>query len=356
MNDEQYIERCLQLAEKGKGFVAPNPMVGAVLVHQDRIIGEGYHQQYGQAHAEINCFDSVVEQDKQFVRESTMYVSLEPCAHYGNTPPCANRIVQEGVKRVVICNEDPFEKVSGKGIQILQSNGVEVVSGLLKAKGAWLNRRFFTVHHLQRPYIILKWAQTENGFFAPQDLSRLQMSDEYSTRLSHRWRREESAIIVGFNTALNDNPQLISRYGQAKQPLRIALDRQLRLPSTHHLLSQNYPTWIVNQHKDELIGHLRYLKLNFDENSLLHLTELLYQAQKTSLIVEGGAQLLQSFIDQNLWDEARVFETPNVLQEGLKAPILYSYSRVLQTELRQDKLNVYLNRNNSFSFFKDLPL
>lgn len=353
MNDERYIARCLQLAENGKGTAAPNPMVGAVLVYDGRIIGEGFHQQCGQAHAEVNCFESVAEQDKQFIPLATMYVSLEPCAHYGKTPPCANRIVQEGVKRVVVCNTDPFEKVSGKGIQILQSNGIEVISGVLEAEGAWHNRRFFTFHRQQRPYIILKWAQTETALFAPKDHTRLQMSDEYSTRLSHQWRREESAILVGFTTAMNDNPQLIARYGHGNQPLRIVLDKDLQLPSTYHLLSQEYPTWIVNQHKEELNGNIRFVKFDFGASIIEQLLERLFQSNILSLIVEGGAILLQSFIDANLWDEARVFETPNVIDEGIKAPSLSNSEQIFETDLRQDKLRIYQNQNNTFTFPHD---
>lgn len=356
MNDAIFIERCLQLAEKGKGNVAPNPMVGAVLVHEGRIIGEGFHQQYGQAHAEVNCFDSVAAQDKQLITDATIYVSLEPCAHYGKTPPCAHRIVSEKVKRVVICNKDPFEKVAGKGIQILKENHVEVFSGILENGGAWLNRRFFTFHQEQRPYIILKWAQTENGFFAPKDRSRFQLTDEYSSRLSHQWRSEESAILVGFTTAKNDNPQLINRFGQGAQPLRIAIDKDLKLPQSHHLFNQAYPTWIVNQHHEETKEHIRFMQLDFAESIVPQLLEKLYQANKLSLIVEGGVQLLQSFIDANLWDEARIFESPNVLSEGILAPMLPHSTKVFQTELRQDTLSVYLHQANPFSMPKGATL
>lgn len=356
MNDEIYIERCLQLAGQGKGAVAPNPMVGAVLVYQNRIIGEGFHQQHGQAHAEVNCFDSVAALDKHLVSESTMYVSLEPCAHFGKTPPCAHRIVAEKVKRVVICNTDPFEKVAGKGIQILRDSGIEVHSGVLEEKGAWLNRRFFTFHQQQRPYIILKWAQTANGFFAPIDRSRLQLTDEYSTRLSHKWRSEESAILVGFTTAMNDNPQLIDRYGQGTQPLRIAFDKDLQLSQTHHLLAQDYPTWIINQHKEEVRGRLHFVQLDFKQDIILQILNRLYQANILSLIVEGGVHLLQSFIDADIWDEARIFESPNVLSNGLLAPDLNNALKVFETDLRRDKLFAYLNKSNLFSMPKGATL
>jgi diaminohydroxyphosphoribosylaminopyrimidine deaminase/5-amino-6-(5-phosphoribosylamino)uracil reductase len=349
VKDALYIERCLQLAEKAKGAVAPNPMVGAVLVHQGRIIGEGFHQHYGQAHAEVNCFDTVAPEDKHLIAESTMYVSLEPCAHYGKTPPCANRIVQEGVQRVVICNTDPFEKVAGKGIQILKDSGIEVLSGILEEKGSWLNRRFLTFHQQQRPYIILKWAQTTNGFFAPKDRTRFQLTDDFSSRLSHQWRSEESAILVGFTTAMNDNPQLINRYGQGTQPLRIALDKDLQLPQSHYLLAQDYPTWIVNQHKEETSGHLHFIQLDFKQDIIPQILNRLYQANILSLIVEGGVHLLHCFIEAGIWDEARVFETPNVLSEGLLAPSLINAQNIFETNLKQDKLKVCLSQSNILS-------
>jgi diaminohydroxyphosphoribosylaminopyrimidine deaminase / 5-amino-6-(5-phosphoribosylamino)uracil reductase len=354
MNDLMLMQRCLELAALSKGNTAPNPMVGALLVYNDRIIGEGRHEQYGQAHAEVNCFEQVTEQDKHLISESVMYVSLEPCAHQGKTPPCAHRIIKEGVKKVVICNTDPFKQVDGRGIQLLREAGIAVTTGVLETEGAWLNRRFFTFHQQQRPYIILKWAQTSNGFFAPKDHSRLQMSNEFSTRLSHQWRRAESAIMVGFTTAMNDNPQLISRYGHGNQPLRIALDKDLRLPLNHHLLTQDFPTWIINQHKNEVQGNIHFVKLPFNEHLLSSLLAHLYQAQKLSLIVEGGAQLLNSFIAQNLWDEARVFVTPNVLHDGLAAPLLPPSKNVFETDLAQDKLHVSLNENNPYQFFPKL--
>jgi diaminohydroxyphosphoribosylaminopyrimidine deaminase/5-amino-6-(5-phosphoribosylamino)uracil reductase len=339
--DILYMKRCLQLAEKGLGQVAPNPLVGAVLVYQGRIIGEGYHQQFGQAHAEVNCLASVAEADRQWIPEATMYVNLEPCAHFGKTPPCAHRLVQERVARVVVCNIDPFEQVAGKGIQLLRAAGIQVDTGVLADKGAWLNRRFFTFHQQQRPYVILKWAQTQNGLFAPKDRSRFQMTDEYSLRLSHQWRREEAAIMVGYNTAMQDNPQLICRYGEGVQPLRILLDKDLRIPSTHHLLAQHFPTWLVNQLVDKTVDHLRYVQLDFSVPLLPQLLQELYKAQQLSLIVEGGATLMQHFIDQGLWDEARIFTTPNCLSEGIAAPLLQQHKLVFEHPLRQDLLHIY---------------
>lgn len=343
MNHELYMHRCLQLAEKGLGNVAPNPLVGAVLVHRERIIGEGYHQYYGQAHAEVNCFESVQNEDKHLIANSTLYVNLEPCAHFGKTPPCANRIVQEGVKKVVIANTDPFEKVAGKGIRLLQENEIEVIIGILKKEGAWLNRRFFTFHQRKRPYIILKWAQTENGFFAPKDGSRFQITDEVSQKINHQWRAEEAAILVGFNTAMNDNPQLTNHYSKGNQPLRIALDSNLTLPISHHLFDEKTSTWIVNSQINEEQENLRFLKLDFQNKLLENLLQELFVAGKNSVIVEGGAKLLQSFVAANLWDEARILIAPNRLQSGIDAPLLQNEQLLSATQLANDELKIYQN-------------
>jgi diaminohydroxyphosphoribosylaminopyrimidine deaminase / 5-amino-6-(5-phosphoribosylamino)uracil reductase len=301
------MQRCLELAALSQGYTAPNPMVGAVLVYGDRIIGEGRHQHYGQAHAEVNCFDSVAATDRHLVPMSTMYVSLEPCAHYGKTPPCALRIIKEGVKQVVICNPDPFASVDGRGIQQLAEAGVKVSSGVMAAAGEWLNRRFFTFHRQQRPYIILKWAQTADGMFTPADRSRLQLSDAFSQRLVHRWRTEEAAIIVGARTALRDNPRLQSRLWSGPQPLRIALDRNLSLPGTYHLLDDSSPTWMINNLKTEQLNNIRYIRMPQGPDLLPALLQELYRAGKLSLIVEGGMHLLEQFIAAGLWDEAPVF-------------------------------------------------
>ncbi len=343
MIHELYMQRCLQLAEKGLGNVAPNPLVGAVLVHRERIIGEGYHQHYGQAHAEVNCFESVQNEDKHLIAQSTLYVNLEPCAHFGKTPPCANRIVQEGVKKVVIANTDPFEMVAGKGIRLLQENGIQVITGILKKEGAWLNRRFFTFHQRKRPFIILKWAQTENGLFAPKDGSRIQITDEVSQKINHQWRAEEAAILVGFNTAMNDNPQLTNRYSKGNQPLRIALDSNLTLPKSHHIFDGKTPTWVVNSQKNEEQENLRFLKLDFQNKPLENLLQELFVAGKNSVIVEGGAKLLQNFVAANLWDEARILIAPNRLKSGIDAPLLQNEHLLSATPLANDVLKIYQN-------------
>lgn len=351
-----YMQRCLELARLGKGYAAPNPIVGAVLVHNNRIIGEGWHRQYGEPHAEVNCFDSVAEADKHLVPNSIIYVSLEPCAHYGKTPPCALRIAQERVKEVIICNIDPFEKVGGKGIQILQAQNIQVKTGILEKEGHWLNRRFFCFHQQKRPYIILKWAQTANGFIAPSDRSRFQLSNTHSNQLVHKWRTEEAAIMVGYNTALNDNPQLTARNWQGRQLLRIALDRNLSIPESHNLFDNNTETWLINEKNGSTTGNIAKLKIPFNENLLPEILNRLHAAGKTSLIVEGGAQLLQSFIDKGLWDEARVFTTPKVLEHGIAAPVLTDSVAAASFEIDDDTLKLYVNAASAYSYVTGMDL
>lgn len=353
---EQYMKRCLELAQRGKGAVAPNPMVGAVLVHNGRIIGEGWHRQYGEAHAEVNCLDNVAEADKHLIPESTMYVSLEPCAHYGKTPPCALRLVQEKVKEVIICNTDPFEQVSGKGIEILSNNSIGVQAGVLEAEGKWLNRRFFCFHTQRRPYIILKWAQTQEGYFAPLNRTRFQMSNEHSKQLLHRWRTEESAIMVGHTTALADDPQLTSRLWPGRQPLRLVLDKGLVLPNTHRVFDAAAPTWIINEKEEKEVDNISYRKLPFDELLLTRILEKLYQDNIQSLIVEGGAALLQSFMDAGLWDEARVFTTETMLEDGLRAPSVKNATKAFSIDLGSDKLLVYTHNTNPYQYISGMEL
>jgi len=346
----QYIKRCFSLAELAKGYTTPNPMVGAVLVHDGRIIGEGWHKQYGQAHAEVNCLESVANEDKALIPGSTMYVSLEPCAHHGKTPPCALRLVAEKVKKVVIANIDPFEKVGGRGIEILNDAGIETETGVSDKEGAWMNRRFFCFHREKRPYIILKWAQSANGYIAPADKSRLQLSNTHSRQLVHKWRTEESAIMVGHATALADDPQLTARLWQGPQPLRIVLDKDLKLPHSLALFNTEADTWIVNHHKEAAEGHVQYVKLPFYENLLPQLLTRLHEANRLSLIVEGGAALLQSFITAGLWDEARIFTAPVVLPDGLPAPQLTNAAAAFSTELDTDRLHVYTNIHTHYPY------
>lgn len=329
-------------------------MVGAVLVHNGCIIGEGWHQQYGQAHAEVNCLNAVDEKDKHLIADSTMYVSLEPCAHFGKTPPCAHRLVKEGIKNVVICNTDPFAQVDGKGIEILKQSGATVTTGILADAGEWINRRFFCMHTQHRPYIILKWAQTLDGYIAPEDGSRYQISNEQSSTLVHKWRTEESAIMVGYNTAVNDNPQLTARHWEGNNPLRIVIDKNLSLAISLKLFDNEASTWVLNTQKEDVQNSTHYIKLDFSTNIIPQLLERLYRTGKQSLIVEGGPMLLQSFIDAGLWDEARVFTAPKLLNNGIAAPILHHPA--LTTEIGTDKLELFVNPTSKYPYANGLEL
>lgn len=347
---------CLELAQKAKGHTAPNPMVGAVLVHNNRVIAKGWHHYYGADHAEVNCLKNVPEAEKHLIPECTMYVNLEPCAHYGITPPCANRLVKEKIKEVVIANKDPFEKVSGKGIEILTAGGVTVKTGILEQEGLWMNRRFFCFHRQHRPYIILKWAQTKEGFIAPADRSRMQITGVDSQQLVHKWRTEEAAIMVGYNTALNDNPQLTARLWQGKQPLRIALDHNLQLPATHHLFDTAAATWIINAQREMLHGNVHSVMLPFDDTLLSQLMHRLYEAKILSIIIEGGAALLDSFIKQGLWDEARIFTSNTSISGGIHAPLLQNEISAFESAIGEDKLRVFVNKNSDYPYVKGIDL
>lgn len=353
---EIYLGRCLELAQRAKGHTAPNPMVGALLVYNERVIGEGWHHLHGAAHAEVACLENVAAADKHLIPESTMYVNLEPCAHHGHTPPCAVRLVKERVKKVVIANVDPFDKVSGKGIEILKQGGVEVEAGLMDREGLWLNRRFFCFHTHRRPYVILKWAQTLNGYIAPADRSRFQITAGASRQLVHRWRTEEAAIIVGTATARNDNPELTARLWSGKQPLRIVLDRNLTLPRHHHLFNNTAPTWIVNELEESASGNVAYVKLPFGDTLLPNLMERLFKAKILSLIVEGGAALLESFMHLGLWDEARIFIGAVDLANGLPAPVLKNGTLAFTQKMEQDNLGVFVNKDSMYPYAGGMDL
>jgi len=356
MLHELYMRRCFDLAQAAKGNTAPNPMVGAVLVYQDRIIGTGFHKAYGQAHAEVSCLDSVLPEDRALIPESCMYVNLEPCTHHGNTPPCAERLVQERVRAVVIAAADPSAKVSGRGIALLREHGVAVTTEVLADEAAWLNRRFFCFHRRQRPYIVLKWAQTEDGYMAPADRSRVQLSNMHTMQLVHKWRTEEAAILVGYHTALHDDPQLTARLWEGRQPLRIVLDRNLQLPSSLQLFNEAAPTWIVNTQREAQEGHIRYVRLPFDETLLPALLAQLHAASRLSLLVEGGAALLRSFTGSGLWDEARICTVPRTMGAGLPAPPLPPGTQIMQSELSGDILRVVVNDRSGFTYVNGMPL
>lgn len=327
--DEIYMHRCLQLASLGMGNVAPNPMVGAVLVYDNRIIGEGYHKHYGQAHAEVNCINAVEQKDIPLIPLSTLYVSLEPCAHHGKTPPCADLIIEKKVNKVVVGCRDPFVQVDGKGIEKLQRAGIEVTTGILEQECLELNKRFLTFHTKQRPYIILKWAQTANSKIASTTNERLYITNEFTNRLVHKWRSEEMGILVGTNTALLDDPELTNRLWSGKSPVRLVLDINLRLPQSSKIFNRQQPTILLNllQNKEE--NNLQYCQVTKDENIAAQILDICFQKNIQSIIVEGGAKLLQTFIDAGLWDEARVItNTELYIENGLNAlqPAAYTLS------------------------------
>lgn len=351
------MRRCLELAQLGAGHVAPNPMVGSVLVYEDRIIGEGYHQLYGKAHAEVNCIASVKDEDRHLIDQSTIYVSLEPCAHFGKTPPCADLILEKRIPRVVVGCRDPFPQVNGKGIEKLLAGGVEVNVGVLEEECVALNKRFFTFNTLHRPYIVLKWAQSANGriggavgvnggvLSAPGAAAdRVKISNEYTDRLVHKWRSEEAGILVGTRTALMDDPALTVRLWNGPDPVRLVIDKELRLPASLKLFDRTVKTIVFNLNRHEEQENLVYYQLSTDSSLVHQLMVALYQLRIQSVLVEGGARLLQSFIDEGYWDEARVI-TNNELEipGGLPAPVLNNFQPISHEILFSDTVRFYKN-------------
>lgn len=319
------MHRCFELALLGAGSVAPNPMVGAVLLYGNRIIGEGYHQQYGQAHAEVNCLESVQAHDHRLIPDSVLYVSLEPCAHFGKTPPCADLIIRNNIKKVVVGCRDPFKAVDGKGIEKLRAAGVEVFVNLLHEESQALNKRFFTFHQADRPYVILKWAQSSNKKIAAQDRSPVAISNSITNTLVHKWRSEEAAILIGKGTALHDDPSLTNRLWTGGDPLRVLLDGYLSLPPTLKLFNDAAPLVIINRLTDKQAGKIRYRQLETGDAGPAGIMRILHQMQVQSVIVEGGAEVLQSFIDAGYWDEARIItNTALMIAEGTAAPEFYT--------------------------------
>ncbi len=322
--NEIYLRRALELARMGIGSVSPNPMVGAVIIHDDKIIGEGYHQAYGKAHAEVNAINQVIANyvnSTELLKAATIYVTLEPCSHFGKTPPCADLIVKHQIPQVVIGSLDPSDRVNGKGVKRLEEAGIKVISGVLEKECATLNKAFFMRVKQQRPYIILKWAQTQDGFFSPQDGTQKWISNEQAKQLVHQWRSEEDCVLVGKRTALADNPQLNVRLVDGRNPLRAVIDRNLELPATHHLFDNSVKTFVFNQHKTAIEGQTYFVGIeDFEKLLPQYLLYQLYLQDVQSLIIEGGARILQSFIDVGLWDEARIFTAPQFWGEGIVAP------------------------------------
>jgi diaminohydroxyphosphoribosylaminopyrimidine deaminase/5-amino-6-(5-phosphoribosylamino)uracil reductase len=338
-SDELFIQRTFELARLGTGNVSPNPKVGSVIVHDGKIIGEGWHKKYGEAHAEVNAIQSVT--DQSLLKESTVYVNLEPCSHFGKTPPCADFLVKHKVKKVVICNVDPNPLVAGQGINKLRNSGIEVVTGVLEAEGRNLNKRFFTLIEKQRPYIILKWAQTADGFVARENYESKWISTDFSRQLVHQWRSEEDAILVGTKTAAHDNPRLDVRDWSGRNPVRIVIDRFLRLSTALHLFDKTQKTICYNLLKHE--EHENLILIRLDEENFIHqLVNDLAKQKIQSVIIEGGAKTLQMFIEKNLWDEARVFESIRLFGSGIKAPEVKA-KLTRQQEVATDLLKTYSN-------------
>ncbi|MDF2432049.1 MAG: diaminohydroxyphosphoribosylaminopyrimidine deaminase [Mucilaginibacter sp.] len=324
-------------------------MVGAVVVCGDKIIGEGYHHTYGEAHAEVNAINQVIskfDNAAELLKQSTIYVSLEPCAHYGKTPPCADLIIKHRIPKVVVGCRDPFDQVNGKGIEKLKDAGIEVLTGVLENECQWLNRRFFTRVQKHRPYIILKWAQTTDGFFAPDDSKQHWITGIEARKLVHLWRSEEDAVLVGKNTTAIDNPQLNVRYANGKSPKRVVIDRRLELDNNLSLFDQTVETLIFNEVKTDIDGKNKYIALeDFDRYVPQYILYQLYLQDIQSVIIEGGAFTLNSFIAAGLWDEARIFTGTTNLKEGIKAP---SISGDITGEFLtgNDKLLVLVNNVN----------
>lgn len=337
-NNELYISRCIELAQKALGKTYPNPLVGSVIVHDGKIIGEGYHHKAGENHAEINAINSV--ENKDLIPESTIYVSLEPCAHYGKTPPCALKIKELGFRKVVIGAMDSHDKVNGKGKKIIQDAGIEVISGILEKECTELNKRFFTYHEKKRPYIILKWAESGDGFL-DKDFKPTAISNSMVNQFVHQLRADEHAILVGTQTALNDNPSLTVRNAEGINPVRILIDFDLKVPRNFKIYNNEAQTLVINSVKEETENIIKFIKAG-KENFLPDLMNILYKEQIQSIIIEGGNYTLQQFIDNGLWDEAVVIKNDGLqLEHGTAAPLF-----------DQKPYNIKTLRDNTISYYQ----
>ena len=330
--NEFYIKRCLQIAKNGLGATRPNPMVGSVIVHNDIIIGEGFTSAYGGNHAEVNAINSVINKD--LLKEATIYVTLEPCSHYGKTPPCSDLIIKHQIPNVVIGCIDDNKKVAGQGVKKLMESGCAVVVGVLEAECKNHHKRFFTFHNKKRPYIILKWAETKDGFIAPESKNEqkpIWISNAYSRQLVHKWRAEEQAILVGTNTVLQDNPSLTTRDWVGQNPVRVVIDKDEKLSKTYAVFNDESEHLLISKNN-----------IDFSKNVAKQICDILFKNDINSVIIEGGARSLQTFIDENLWDEARVFYGNNTFRKGTKAPV-FSGHLISEKHILKDILNIYLN-------------
>ena len=334
------MQRCLDLAIQGLGNVAPNPLVGSLIVHDDKIIGEGFHQQFGKAHAEVNAIQSVTEKD--LLKHSTLYVNLEPCSHFGKTPPCADLIIQSKIPRVVIGSYDPNPKVAGKGIQKLRDAGLEVITEILKTESDFLNRRFITAHTKHRPYIILKFAKSADGFMALNEPKQFWFANGLSKKLMHKWRTEEQGILVGRNTVAIDDCELTARLWQGKNPVRIVIDKNNSLPRDRKIFNTLAETLVFNEVETKTVASVDSVQIDFSKNVLEQVLQHLQTNEIQSVIIEGGPDTLRYFIEQNLWDEARIFTTTHQLETGKPSPII-SGRVIEETEIETDILKIIIN-------------
>jgi diaminohydroxyphosphoribosylaminopyrimidine deaminase/5-amino-6-(5-phosphoribosylamino)uracil reductase len=318
------MKRCIALAKNGLGTTYPNPMVGSVIVHEDKIIGEGWHKKAGEPHAEVNAINSV--KDKSLLRKATIYVSLEPCSHFGKTPPCCDLIIKNKIPNVVIGTVDPNIKVAGNGIKKLIEAGIHVTIGILEDECNELNKRFFTFHQKKRPYIILKWAESQDGFIAPLEKIEKKpvwITNDFSRQLVHKWRTEEQAILVGTQTVIDDNPKLNARDWHGNNPIRIVIDQNNRIPKDNAVFDNQAKTLFITKSKNTPNKeNTTFEVIDFEGNSVEQILNLTYKHQIQSIIIEGGLQTLQTFIDANLWDEARVFKGETIFGKGICAPLL----------------------------------
>lgn len=354
MVHERYMQRCLQLAAIGQRAAMPNPCVGAVLVYNDTIIGEGYTSAYGGPHAEVNCIKSVSEDNRHLTPHATLYVSLEPCSHYGKTPPCCDLIIQQQVKNVVVGTIDPHKKVAGNGITKMQQAGVQVSVGVLEKECRESNKRFFTFHEKQRPYIILKWAESADGYLSPEKIIQLPdstiigkqpvwITNTYCRQLVHKWRSEEAAILVGTQTVLDDNPQLDVRSWTGTNPVRVVLDRTGRITDNYLVKNLKIKTIILTEQRDlSNLDNLVYINVPFNGQLADSITQVLFEQNLLSVIIEGGSKTLQTFIDAGLWDEARVLKGPVVFNGGTKAPNFKAIPTHRET-IQDNELLIYSN-------------
>jgi len=340
--------RCIQLGKKGLGTTAPNPMVGCVVVYKNQIIGEGFTSPYGGAHAEVNAINSV--KDKELLSKATLYVSLEPCSHFGKTPPCTNLIIEHKIPEVFIGLQDPHDKVAGKGIEKLEESGCKVTVGILEKECRIHHKRFLSFQEKKRPYIILKWAETQDGFIAPDDILRKKkpqpvwITNAHSKQLVHQWRSEEQAILVGTNTVLADNPKLTVKTWEGKHPIRVVLDKDLKIPSHSHVLDTKVKTIVLTQIDDssKYLDGVDYELIDFSVSVAQQICSVLCKHSITSLLIEGGSKTLQTFIDANLWDEARIFKGPTTFKSGINSPKISG--RLLETKpIVSDTLSIFVN-------------